>query len=140
MYEIIKQLQPYFYSLREVNDDVSLDIKLPVKWVYKNVVPQFPGMQIMDQDGNQTFKLISLISKSNEEGYNTVISCAMKIIEVNKEEEQKQELFSNMVSKLKELFENESLDKIKEISFLNNVNTPNSERIRLASERDQEGQ
>lgn len=32
MYKEITELRPYFHSLREINTEVSFDLKLPLTW------------------------------------------------------------------------------------------------------------
>ena len=49
-----------------------------------------------------------------------VFACANEIVNVNKEEEEKQRLFQQKVKELQELFKKESLDKLKEINLINN--------------------
>lgn len=119
MYESIKSLRPHFHSLREIESNVSLDIKLPLSWKYEEISKPYRSVKIKVQDKNEKFTLVSIISNGTQEGYDVVFACASEIIKVNKEEEEKQTLFQQKVRELQELFKKESLDKLKDINLLN---------------------
>jgi hypothetical protein len=120
VFESIKSLRPYFHSLREVSNNVSLDIKLPLTWRYEDVAKPYRSVQLKTQDKNEKFNLISLVSQATKEGYDVVLACATEIIHINKEEEEKNKLFQEKVKELQELFKKESLDKLKDINLLKN--------------------
>ena len=141
MYENIKSLRPYFYSLREINTNVSLDIKIPINWGYVDIVTQHKALEIKIQDKNDKIILLSLISDSTQEGYENVFACAKNIIIVNKDEEEKQKLFQQKVKELQELFKNENLDKLKVLNFHDNIyGSEDTTRIRMVGQGNQEGQ
>ena len=108
MYEIIKSLRPYFFSLREIEGNVSLDIKLPLNWKYEDIIKPYRSIKTKVQDKNEKFSLLSIIANATEEGYKVSTACAMEIINVNKEEEDKQKLFQEKVTELQALFQKES--------------------------------
>lgn len=139
MFEIIRKLRPYFFSLREIENNVSLDIKLPLSWRYEDIVKPYRTIKTKIQDKNDKFSLLSLISQSSQEGYDIVVACAVDIITQNKEEEEKQRLFRQKVKELEELFKKESLDKLKDINLLNN-GQEDTTSIGLVDERNREGQ
>ncbi len=118
MFENIKSLRPYFFSLREIEGNVSLDIKLPLNWKYEEIIKPYRSIKTKIQDKNDKYSLLSLISMATQEGYDVVLSCAFEIINTNKEEEEKQRLFQTKVKELQELFKKESLDKLKDINLL----------------------
>lgn len=120
MYDSIVLLRPYFFSIREINNNVSLDIKLPLNWDYENILINYKSIKSQLQDKNDKFNLLSLISTPTKEGYNTVFSCAYEIVRVNKEIEEKKRLFEQKVKELELLFQKESLDKLKVINFIDN--------------------
>lgn len=122
MYEIIKNLRPYFYSLREIENNVSLDIKIPLTWDFSDILKPYSTITHKVQDKNERFVLLSLISVGNEEGYEIVFHCALEIITVNKEEEEKQNLFKQKVKELESLFKKEKLDKLKSLNLNIDVN------------------
>ena len=50
MYKEIVELRPYFHSLREIKNNVSLDIKLPISWEINYSIDQFPSTNFKEQD------------------------------------------------------------------------------------------
>ena len=113
MFQSIKSLRPHFHSLREIEGNVSLDIKLPLSWKYEEIIKPYRSVVIKIQDKNEKFTLMSLISSATQDGYDVVFACALEIFKINKDEEEKQKLFQSKVKELQELFKNESLDKLK---------------------------
>lgn len=139
MYEAIKSLRPHFHSLREVSDNVSLDIKLPLTWKYENIIKPYSTINVKIQDKNDKFNLVSLVSQSTQEGYDVVFACANEIFKINKDEEEKQKLFQQKVKELQELFKNESLDKLKEINLLDNYGQENTTGVTVVGQGVEEG-
>ena len=139
MYESIKSLRPHFHSLREIQNNVSLDIKLPLNWRYEDIVKPYRSITIKVQDKNEKFTLLSLISNATQDGYDVVFACASEIFKVNKEEEEKQQLFQQKVKELQELFKKESLDKLKEINLTDNYGQEDTTGIGDIKEGDGEG-
>ena len=140
MFESIKSLRPYFHSLREVSNNVSLDVKLPLTWRYEDVAKPYRSVQLKTQDKNDKFNLISLVSQATKEGYDVVLACATEIIQINKEEEEKNKLFQEKVKELQELFKKESLDKLKDINLLNNYGQEITTGDGMVEQGDGEGQ
>lgn len=117
MYELIKNLRPYFFSLREIGENVSLDIKFPIKWKFDY---EHPTLEIVLQEKNEKVNLVSFVMPATSEGYDTVNTVALSIIKFNLEQEEKEQLFQDKINELKDLFAKSSLDKLKEINFLDN--------------------
>lgn len=131
MFDNIIFLRPYFFSLREIDSNVSLDIKLPVTWKFESIIAPYKTLKTKVQDKNEKFTLVSLISHATADGYEIVFACAKEIISVNKELEEKQRLFQSKIKELEILFQHQSLDKLKEISFIENVRQENEPSIKL---------
>ena len=140
MFESIKLLRPYFHSLREVTNNVSLDIKLPLTWKYDDIIKPYSTINVKIQDKNDKFNLISLVSQATQEGYDVVFACANEIFKINREEEEKQKLFQQKVKELQELFKHESLDKLKEINLIDNYGQEDTTGSGVVAEGDGEGQ
>jgi hypothetical protein len=140
VFDNIKNLRPHFHSLREIQDNVSLDIKLPLTWKYEDVIKPYSSISIKIQDKNEKFNLISLISQSTQNGYDVIFACANEIVNKNKEEEEKQRLFQEKVKELQLLFQNESLDKLKDINLIKNHGQEIATGDRLVIEGNGEGQ
>ena len=139
MFESIKSLRPHFHSLREVQNNVSLDIKIPLNWKYEDIAKPYRTITLKVQDKNDKFNLISFISQATQEGYDVVFACADEIFKYNKEEEEKQKLFHQKVKELQELFKTETLDKLKEINLIDNYGQEITTGIELVGQGDEEG-
>ena len=139
MFESIKSLRPHFHSLREVQNNVSLDIRVPLNWKYEDIAKPYRTITLKVQDKNDKFNLISFISQATQEGYDVVFACADEIFKFNKEEEEKQKLFHKKVKELQELFKTESLDRLKEINLTENYGQEITTGIELVGQGDEEG-
>jgi len=139
VFESIKSLRPYFFSLREIENNVSLDIKLPFSWKYEEIVKPYRILKIKIQDKNEKNTLLSLISNATQNGYDVAFSCAFEIIKINQEEEEKQKLFHQKVKELEELFRKQSLDKLKDINLLNTDGQEDTTSIGLVEKGDRKG-
>jgi hypothetical protein len=140
VYEDIKSLRPHFHSLREVQGNVSLDIKLPLTWQHEEIVKPYRTITVKMQDKNDKFTLVSLIASATQEGYDIVFACANDIFKVNREEEEKRKLFDEKVRESQKLFKTESLDKLKEINLIDNYGQEDTTGIGDLEEGDGEGQ
>ena len=139
MFESIKSLRPHFHSLREIENNVSLDIKLPLTWRYDDIIKPYSTISVKIQDKNDKYNLLSLVSQATQEGYDVVFACANEIFTFNREEEEKQKLFQQKVKELQELFKNESLDKLKEINLIDNYGQEITTGSGLVGQGDEEG-
>jgi hypothetical protein len=138
VYEFIKSLKPYFFSLREIKENVSLDLKIPVSWKYEKIAQVYKTLQLKIQDKNDKDTLISFICTASEEGYEIVYQCAREVVEKNLEDEKKRELFDKKVREMRDMFEKMGLEELEKLNFDKN-GEPNTEGIRLVGEGDEEG-
>lgn len=139
MFESIKSIRPHFHSLREIENNVSLDIKLPLTWKYEEIVKPYRSIKVRVQDKNEKFTLLSLISNATQDGYDVVFACALDILTINKEEEEKKKLFQAKVKELEALFMKESLDKLKDINLLEDYGQEITASVGSTEEGDGEG-
>jgi len=138
VFETIRFLRPYFFSLREIDNNVSLDIKLPVTWKFENIVSVYKSVKVKVQDKNEKYNLVSFISSATLEGYEVVFSCVKEVIIVNKEMEEKQRLLESKIKELEILFQHQSLDKLKQITFIKDGQEDNTS-IGMVGEGTEEG-
>ena len=139
MFNNIRLLRPHFHSLREVQNNVSLDIKLPLNWLYEDIIKPYTSIQTKIQDKNDRYTLLSLISSATQGGYDVIFACASEIIQTNREEEEKQKLFQQRVKELQEIFKKESLDKLKDINILESYGQENTTGIGVVEQGNGEG-
>jgi uncharacterized Zn finger protein len=138
VFDIISNLRPYFFSLREVDNNVSLDIKIPVKWKFEQIVTPYRSVKTKVQDKNEKFILLSLISHATSDGYDLVFACAKEVITTNLELEEKERLLQLKIKELQALFQSESLDKLKDLKFVENEQE-DTEGLRMVAAGDEEG-
>ena len=69
MFENIKSLRPHFHSLREIEGNVSLDIKLPLNWKFEEIIKPYRSIKVKLQDKNEKYTLLSLVTNATQEGY-----------------------------------------------------------------------
>jgi hypothetical protein len=138
VYEKIRQLRPFFYSIREFKEIMTLDLKIPVTWVHEGITEKFEMVTPKIQDKNENFTLLSICVPSTKEGYSVAFNCGQEIIKYNTEEEEKMRLFKEKLEELKILFTNSSLDKLKDLSFIKNENEDGA-GLRMVRETEDEG-
>lgn len=140
VFDTIYSLRPFFFSLREIKETISLDIKIPTSWRHELNDGKAPKMavSIKIQDENDKHKLISLMSSATKDGYDAVFSVAKEIIKYNQEIEEKTRLFNEKVEELKKYFLEAPIDKLKDISFIKD-NVRNKKSTRKVGLGDQEG-
>lgn len=152
MYELIEELRPYFFSLREVKQNVSLDIRIPTTWKLEHVdqvISQYRSMNYQVQDKTDRYILISLVSEATQDGYNTARICALEIINYNKELEEKEKLFKEMqkqlqdeyqkkIRELQDQFKSEPLEKLKDV-ILKEDGQKSTTGVDMVREPDEEG-
>lgn len=114
MFNDIVNLMPYILSIRVIQNKLSLDVIIPVKWFYET---QIEGILIELQESDDKNKLISLYTEISEENYKLLINAANSIIKYNIELAQKEHLLSEKMFELQELFKRESLDTLKELNI-----------------------
>jgi hypothetical protein len=138
VFETIRFLRPYFFSLREIDNNISLDMKLPVTWKFENIVSVYKSVKVKVQDKNEKYNLVSFISNATLEGYEVVFSCVKEVIVLNKEIEEKQRLLESKIKELEILFQHQSLDKLKQITFIKDEQEDNTS-IGMVGEGTEEG-
>jgi len=139
VFDNIRALRPHFHSLREIQNNVSLDIRVPLNWAYIDIVKPYTSIQVKEQDKNENYTLVSLISQATQGGYDIVFACALEIINTNKEEEEKQKLFQQKVKELQQLFKKESLDKLKDLNLLEEYGQEDTTGVGVVGQGDTEG-
>jgi len=139
VYKNIKPLQPYFFSLREIKNNVSLDLKLPVTWKYEKIAQVYKTLQVKIQDKNDKSVLVSFVAVANEDGFDTAFQCANEVVIKNLEEEQKRKLFDEKVRELRDVFEKTGLDELHSLKFKKNDKEIENEGLSLVGEGGSEG-
>ena len=115
LYKEIEHIVDYCSSIRKLKTYLSFDMTFPPTWnVLKSQVDETKTVFNKSDDKG---KNISFVSEINEESISETISRIESVINFNKEKEEKQRLFNEKVSELKNLFEKEGLDGLKSLKF-----------------------
>ena len=115
LYKEIENIVDYCASIRKLKTYLSFDMVFPASWaVLKSQVDETKTVFNKSDDKS---KNISFVSEINEESISETISRIESVINFNKEKEEKQRLFNEKVSELKNLFEKEGLDGLKSLKF-----------------------
>ena len=147
-----KELVPfvqYIHSMRKLETYLSIDMAFPTKWsLPKSIIDE--GQVIAFNLEDQNLKGVSFVSQINENDVSVILTKIGKIIKLNKERELKEQLFKQTIDQLKQTFEKNDLDKLQNLYFDFETDTPNLELneqngqesaiIELVDEREEEGQ
>lgn len=114
-YKEIEDLVDYIYSIRKLKKYFSFDVDFPPNWtILKTHIDE---EKVVINKTDKESKSISFVSEINEEGISDTIDRIRKIIEYNKEKEEKQRLFNEKVNELKGLFEKQDLKELKHLKI-----------------------
>lgn len=115
LFKEVEKIIEYTNSIRKLEKYLSFDLVFPSTWsILKSQVDESKtAFHKNDEKG----KTVSFLSEINEESISDTISRIENIISFNKEKEEKQRLFNEKVSELKNLFEKEGLDELKSLKF-----------------------
>jgi hypothetical protein len=122
LYKDISQLYPYIISIRKLKTYLSFDISFPNTWkLPKKYVPENSAVEIESAQPNE--RSISFVSEFNEEAVDKTTLNIVRIIQYNKEREEKERLLQDKVNELKNIFEKQDLTTLKSLQFnLNKIN------------------
>lgn len=135
--------------MRKLETYLSFDMAFPTKWsLPKSIIDE--GQVIAFNLEDQNLKGVSFVSQINENDVSVILTKIGKIIKLNKERELKEQLFKQTIDQLKQTFEKNDLDKLQNLYFDFETDTPNLELneqngqesaiIELVDEREEEGQ
>lgn len=122
-----KEIEPfieYLHSIRKLENYLSFDMEIPIKWGIPKSVSETSQLVPFDST-NEKNRGLSFVCEIKEIEINNVFVKISKIIKINKEREIKERLFKDYVEKLKNTFEKNNLDKLQNLYF--EFNTPQIE-------------
>ena len=116
---IYKELTPilnYIHQIRKVETFLIFDILFPNTWKIpkKFIIEDKFVNQGMSEDN---LILLWFVSEINESEIEKTKNNIVGIINYNLEREDKEKLFENKISELKNIFEKQSLDSLKNLKF-----------------------
>ena len=116
LYKDISQLYPYIISIRKLKTYLSFDVSFPNTWkLPKKYVPENSAVEIESAQPNE--RSISFVSEFNEESVDKTTLNIVRIIQYNKEREEKERLLQDKVNELKNIFEKQDLTTLKSLQF-----------------------
>ena len=115
LFKEVEKIIEYTNSIRKLEKYLSFDLVFPGTWsILKSQVDE---SKTVFHKNDEKGKTVSFLSEINEESISETISRIESVINFNKEKEEKQRLFNEKVSELKNLFEKEGLDELKSLKF-----------------------
>jgi hypothetical protein len=145
-YQEILPFIDYLHSIRKLKEYLIFDIKFSSKWIIPKSLSDDSNLVPFETDNNE-LRGVSFVSSINEIDVDNTILKIEKIIKINKERELKERLFKEYVDKLKNTFENNTFDKLKNLSFEfeeetikleNHESVDESENVELVKPREEE--
>jgi hypothetical protein len=114
-YREIENIVEYLISIRKLEKYFSFDIVFPGSWsILKSQIDETKTVFTKNEEKG---KQISFVSDLTEESISETIERIETIVKYNKEKEEKQRLFQEKVNELKNIFEKESLNDLKNLKF-----------------------
>jgi hypothetical protein len=114
-YREIENIVEYLISIRKLEKYFSFDVIFPGSWsILKSQIDETKTVFTKNEEKG---KQISFVSDLTEESITETIERIETIVKYNKEKEEKQRLFQEKVNELKNIFEKESLNDLKNLKF-----------------------
>lgn len=121
LYKEFSSLLPYLQSIRKLKDYFSFDVTFPVTWkLPKKYVDE---NRVLEQESKTTtHRFFSFVSEINDDDVERMTTNIKNIVKYNLEREEKERLFEDKVSELKNIFEKQNLKSLKNLKFQLNLN------------------
>lgn len=116
--DFLMDFEPYFLSLRDVNEYKIIDVEVPNDWDVGKTVQQLiktTKIQTVLTEKTEKTKMIAIVGHKNHHTFNVLFAQLETIIKANKEREEKNKLFRLSVKKLEQLFLNSELNQLQKL-------------------------
>ncbi len=115
-YQELAVINPYLQSVRKLKNYLSVDVNFPNTWkLPKKYVPE--NSVIENETSIKDFRSFSFVSVFEEKLVEEMLINLNGVIKFNKEREEKEKLFETKVSELKQIFDKQNLENLKNLSF-----------------------
>jgi hypothetical protein len=116
-YKAIEPFIEHFFSIRKIENFLSFDIEIPKTWgVPKSL--NTDGQTIpFESPRGETHRGLSIMCEINDVEVDKTVQNILKLIRVNKEREEKEMLFKDVIADLKKTFESSDLESLKRLNF-----------------------
>lgn len=116
-YAALEPFLEYFFSIRKLENYLSFDLVIPKTWGMPKTVSSESQIVPFDSPNPETTRGMSIVCEATKEETDKTIKAILKIIRVNKEREEKEILFNEVISTLKKTFESSDLNHLKKLQF-----------------------
>jgi len=115
-FQELSAIYVYLQSVRKLKNYISIDVLFPKTWkLPKKYVPE--NSLVENENGNGEFRSLSFVSIFDEKLVVDLLININGIIKYNKDLEEKEKLFEMKVNELKQIFDKQNLDNLKNLSF-----------------------
>jgi hypothetical protein len=115
-YQELTVIYPYLQSVRKLKNYLSIDVNFPSTWkLPKKYVPE--NSVVENEATVKDHRCFSFVSSFEEKLVDDMLINLNGVIKYNKEREEKERLFESKVSELKQIFDKQNLENLKNLSF-----------------------
>ena len=115
-YQELAVIHPYLQSVRKLKNYLSIDVNFPNTWkLPKKYVPD--NSVVENESTIKDHRCFSFVSVFEEKLVEEMLINLNGVIKYNKEREEKERLFETKVTELKQIFDKQNLENLKNLSF-----------------------
>lgn len=115
-YQELAVIHPYLQSVRKLKNYLSIDVNFPTTWkLPKKYVPD--NSVVENESTLKDHRCFSFVSAFEEKLVEEMLINLNGVIKYNKEREEKERLFESKVTELKQIFDKQNLENLKNLSF-----------------------
>ena len=116
LFNSIQRIGECFYGIRKHENYFILDLMFPVNWTYDGLYNKEKIAVKVNKNNNGTF-VISFYCIDTKDEVSFLETEVLRIIKINKDEEEKQRLLVEKKEELERLFMSKNLEELKAITF-----------------------
>lgn len=113
--DVFKELDPYLKGLKIVENYNVVEVLFKKTWKYRDFLPEDIEFSQTQEHANKNYHHGALYSEN--QNFDGILNIIREIVKINLEEEEKQKLLVSKVEELKKMFQDTSLDDLKDLSF-----------------------
>lgn len=113
-FKLISKYKNYFKSIRIIKNYISFDLFFPESWIIKESEDNIEIIKSKDKEGSPLTSFVTIFEEKNVDLLEKKVN---RIITTNLEIEEKKRLFDEKVVELKNLFQQEELENLRNIKF-----------------------
>jgi predicted nuclease of predicted toxin-antitoxin system len=114
-FNFIKTTIQYLKSVRVIKEYISFDMMFPNTWTI--LKEHTKDIEVIKNNSQDDKVVVSFVSPYNEVSIDNIENSINSIVKYNIEREEKEKLFKSKVDELKNIFEKQKLDSLKNLKF-----------------------